>query len=51
MHYNGTIINFIVYSVPELIGNHLPLVNFVNWKGDNLKIKIGRGLKLSKIKN
>ena len=26
MHYNGTTTDFIVYSVPKLIGNQLPMV-------------------------
>ena len=51
MHYDGTITNFIMITIPELIGNHLPIVKFINWKGKNSKIKIVCGNKLSNIKN
>ena len=49
MHYDGTITNFIVNTIPELIGNHFPIVKFINnWKGKNSEIKIVCGNKLSK---
>ena len=38
IHYNDTTTGFILYNVPKLIGNHLPMVESINWKGNNSKI-------------
>ena len=39
IHYNGTTSHYILYSVSDLIGNHLSMVESINWQGNNSKNK------------
>lgn len=47
IHYNGIISHLILYNVSELIENHRLLVESINWKGKNSKIKVSRGIKIT----
>ena len=38
IHYNGTTTGSTVYSVPQSIGNDLPMVESITWEGNKSKI-------------
>ena len=48
IHYNGTTTGPTVYSVPQSIGNDLPMVESINWKGNNSKILLAGESEISK---
>ena len=48
IHYNDTTTDPTVYSVPQSIGNDLPMVESINWKGNKSKIILAGESEISK---